>query len=422
VDKATRRRSPFAYLLVLTLIIVSAGGALFVKRSGVDPPSFLLSAAFKLLTRDDSPEAQEPVAEPAQAAPATEEGAVSPVEEHVNAVIPSLRATIPEGVSGEILSKARTVPGVGAAAAVLLSNLTIEVPGGGGDAQVSVAAIDPLEFRPLAPEASAQARFVWEGLRKSETFIAHEQFQILGGKPLKTLAAKGPNGRQEIRIAGLAANGVPNLAGAMMSMQQASALGLGNPTLLMVGLNKDAQYAQVITELGKALPGIKFEETRPLENLTFFSGSAAQKAIGSFKYTGNADGSIRQDVGWVARNIVGKSVPILGHVRCHKAMFTQLEAALTEIQNRGLASSIKPGQFGGCYVPRFIERDGSRPISMHAWGLAIDINTLENPKGERPKMDPQIVAIFEKWGFRWGGRWSPPDGHHFELAALIKQK
>jgi D-alanyl-D-alanine carboxypeptidase-like protein len=422
VDKATRRRSPFAYLLVLTLIIVSAAGALWVKRSGIDPPSLLLSAAFKLLTGDGSPETQERVAQPAQASPPTEQPAEPPVEEHVNAVTPSLRATIPEGVSGEILSKTRTVPGVGAAAAVLLSNLTVELPGGGGDAQVSVAAIDPLEFRPLAPEASAQAKFVWEGLNKSETFIAHEQFQILGGKPLKTLAAKGPNGRKEIRIAGLAANGVPNLAGAMMSMQQANSLGLGNPTLLMVGLNKDAQYSQVITELGKTLPGIKFEETRPLENRTFFSGSAAQKAIGSFKYTGNADGSIRQDSGWVARNIVGKNVPILGRVRCHKAMFTQLEAALTEIQDSGLASSIKPGQFGGCYVPRFIERDGTRPISMHAWGLAIDINTAENPKGGRPNMDPRIVAIFEKWGFRWGGRWSPPDGHHFELAALLKQK
>ena len=419
MEKATRRRSAFAYLLVLALIVVSAAGALFVTRSDVDPPSFLLSAALKWLTQENA-SGRESLAEPAQAAPASEQGAAAPVEERVNAVPPSLRATIPEGVSGEILNKIRAMPGVGAAAAVLLSNLTIEIPGGGGEAQVSVAAIDPVEFRPLAPEASAQARFVWEGLRKSETFIAHEQFQILGGKPLKSLAAKGPNGRKVIRIAGLAANGVPNLAGAMMSLQQADALGLGNPTLLMVGLNKDAQYAQVITELGKVLPGIRFEETRPVENLTFFSGSAAQKAIGSFRYSSNADGSIRQDSTWVARNIIGKNVPILGRIRCHKAIFTQLEAALTEIENSGLASSIKPGQFGGCYVPRFIERDGSLPLSIHAWGLAIDINTLENPKGERPKMDPRIVAIFEKWGFRWGGRWSPPDGHHFELAALIK--
>jgi hypothetical protein len=96
-----------------------------------------------------------------------------------------------------------------------------------------------------------------------------------------------------------------------------------------------------------------------------------------------------------------------------------LEGALTEIRDSGLSASIKPGQYGGCYAPRFIQRDGSKPLSMHAWGLAVDINVADNPVGSRPNLDPQVVAIMEKWGFRWGGRWSPPDGHHFELAALI---
>ncbi|MEX2552755.1 MAG: hypothetical protein WD627_07125, partial [Actinomycetota bacterium] len=94
MDKATRRRSPFAYLLVLALIIVSAAGALFVTRSDVDPPSFLLAAAFKWLAQENA-SGRQSVAEPAQAAPASEQGAAAPVEERVNAVPPSLRATIP---------------------------------------------------------------------------------------------------------------------------------------------------------------------------------------------------------------------------------------------------------------------------------------------------------------------------------------
>jgi hypothetical protein len=36
-------------------------------------------------------------------------------------------------------------------------------------------------------------------------------------------------------------------------------------------------------------------------------------------------------------------------------------------------------------------------------------------------MDPRVVAIFEKWGFRWGGRWTKPDGMHFELAAVLRE-
>ena len=165
-----------------------------------------------------------------------------------------------------------------------------------------------------------------------------------------------------------------------------------------------------------------FEETRPLENRTFFSGAAAQKAIGSFRYSGNDDGSIRQDAGWVRRTSSRKTVPILGRIKCHKAMFHPAGGGTHRDRERRAGVAIKPGQFGGCYVPRFIERDGSRPLSMHAWGLALDINIADNPKGGRPNQDMRMVEIFEKWGFRWGGRWSPPDAHHFELAALLKEQ
>jgi hypothetical protein len=34
-------------------------------------------------------------------------------------------------------------------------------------------------------------------------------------------------------------------------------------------------------------------------------------------------------------------------------------------------------------------------------------------------MDARIVEIFDRWGFAWGGRWSRPDGMHFELGALL---
>ncbi len=339
------------------------------------------------------------------------------VPERVDTVRPTFKATFPDGVSEDVIQKASAVPGVAATARVLLANLVVEVPG--GDAQVSVAAVKPDEFRPLAPESTAQARFVWEGLHRSHTLIAHEQYQIFGGKPLQTLAAKGPKGRGVLRIGGLASSGVPNLAGAMMSMDQASTLGLGRPTLLLIGLDKDARSSEVLKALNRALPGVRFERTQATGSRTFFSGASAQKAIGNFRFTSNPDGTISQEREWVVRHITSRNVPLLGKVTCHQAMLPQLEGALTEIRDSGLSGSIKPGQFGGCYVPRFIERDGTKPLSMHAWGLAVDINVADNPAGARPNMDPRVVAIFEKWGFRWGGRWSRPDGHHFELAALI---
>ncbi|MDQ4149169.1 MAG: M15 family metallopeptidase [Actinomycetota bacterium] len=335
-------------------------------------------------------------------------------------VRPALAATFPNGVPPEAVKTARGVPGVAAAARVLLANLTFHSES--GPTEVTVAAVEPEEFRPLAPPQTAAAEFVWEGLDKAQTFIAHEQFQMFGGKRLTTLTARGPTGTRILPVGGLATNGVPNLGGALISLQQAHLLGLEQPRLLIVGLQKGAKVATVERALERALPGAKFERMQSsAPGRSFFVGQSAQRAIGSFRFITNEDGTITQDSRWVASHIVRRRVPILGSVNCHRVMIPQLEGALREIEQAGLSHLIKVGQYGGCYVPRFIGRDKSKPISMHAWGLAVDINVAENLPGRTPKMDPRIVAIFESWGFRWGGRWSTPDGHHFELAALMRR-
>ena len=55
-------------------------------------------------------------------------------------------------------------------------------------------------------------------------------------------------------------------------------------------------------------------------------------------------------------------------------------------------------------------------ISMHAFGIAVDINAGSNPYGATPRQDPRLVSIMETWGFAWGGNWSVPDGMHFEFS------
>ncbi|MGH9196423.1 MAG: M15 family metallopeptidase, partial [Acidimicrobiia bacterium] len=158
---------------------------------------------------------------------------------------------------------------------------------------------------------------------------------------------------------------------------------------------------------------------------TFISGPNAARAFGSFGYIQNEDGTIAPDPAWVKKNIVKSKVPILGDVVCHRYLIPQLKAALSEIEGEGAAASIDVADYhyqGGCFVPRLIRgQDPGRSVSMHAWGLAIDINVKQNPAGSPSKMDPRVVAAFERWGFRWGGRWSPPDAHHFELAALVQK-
>jgi len=123
---------------------------------------------------------------------------------------------------------------------------------------------------------------------------------------------------------------------------------------------------------------------------------------------------IEIDPAWRARNLVTRRVPILGSVTCHRALIAPLRAALGELRRRGLSRLVDVGDYAGCYAPRRIP--GSGTLSLHAWGLAVDLNASENPQGAKPTMDRRIVAAFERAGFTWGGRWpTAPDGMHFEL-------
>ena len=100
-----------------------------------------------------------------------------------------------------------------------------------------------------------------------------------------------------------------------------------------------------------------------------------------------------------------------------RSVFPQLKAALQEIIDRGLDDKIHPEQFAGCYYPRFIA--GSSTLSNHAFGLALDINAVENQRGTVGLIDRGVVQIFQKWGFTWGGDWRYTDPMHFELNSVV---
>ena len=122
----------------------------------------------------------------------------------------------------------------------------------------------------------------------------------------------------------------------------------------------------------------------------------------------------------MSANIRTESVPILGQVTCHKVMLVQLRAALSEVVSRGLASEIHPDEFAGCYYPRFIGYDPAKGLSLHSWGIAVDLNVPGNQRGTVGEMNRNVVAIFKKWGFAWGGDWNYTDPMHFELASIVR--
>jgi hypothetical protein len=122
------------------------------------------------------------------------------------------------------------------------------------------------------------------------------------------------------------------------------------------------------------------------------------------------------DRGFVTRHVVTRRVPVLGRVTCHRAMIAPLRAALGELVRNGLARVVNPGDFAGCYAPRRIAGVGK--LSLHAWGLAVDLNARANPFLGRSRQDMRLVRAMERHGFTWGGRWPVRrDPMHFELRA-----
>jgi hypothetical protein len=85
-----------------------------------------------------------------------------------------------------------------------------------------------------------------------------------------------------------------------------------------------------------------------------------------------------------------------------------------------LSPALKPYAVpsAGTYNCRVVKDTGAR--SMHAWGAAIDLNTkysdywMWSKGGYRNRMPIEIVEIFERHGFIWGGKWGHFDTMHFE--------
>ena len=140
-------------------------------------------------------------------------------------------------------------------------------------------------------------------------------------------------------------------------------------------------------------------------------------AVGTFRYTAAGGGRINPAPEWVREHIVTETVPILGQVTCNRYMMPQLKAAFGEIVKVGLADKINPGEYAGCYYPRFIA--GSTTLSNHSFGTALDMNVPGNLRGTVGEMDRGVVAIFKKWGFAWGGDWNYTDPMHFELSRIV---
>ena len=99
-------------------------------------------------------------------------------------------------------------------------------------------------------------------------------------------------------------------------------------------------------------------------------------------------------------------------IYCNKDMVEPLTKAFKNLIATGHVKELKT--WDGCFNIR-TKRGYLDNMSLHSWGVAIDVNAAWNGFGKKPTLSSGFVKCFTDAGFDWGGLWAKPDGMHFQL-------
>jgi len=99
---------------------------------------------------------------------------------------------------------------------------------------------------------------------------------------------------------------------------------------------------------------------------------------------------------------------------CNKIMVAPLIQAFTNLIDRDFVKELKT--FDGCFNVR--RKRGLTTMSLHSWGIAIDVNAAWNGLHKTPQLSAGFVKCFTDAGFDWGGTWARKDGMHFQLKSI----
>ncbi|HEY6414768.1 MAG TPA: M15 family metallopeptidase, partial [Acidimicrobiales bacterium] len=355
--------------------------------------------------------------------------------------LPSTTGTAPEATPSVLLAWSRSgagrgldpglepaavgFPGVGATSLVRAGGLDLvgsrDMEGGPVDAlapgwaiSLDAAAVDPARHADFVPVAD---RAAIAGLRPGNAVLGRTSAS------LRRLAVGGVielTGGGSVMVSGVVEEASIGGAELAVDVPTGERLGLTTPRYLLVAYRGDrAALEDHLRAASRPGTVVRFRgpgETHYLRHADAVLPQAQIKArFGEFSYRAGASGEFEQDPGWQTANVVTRRVPILGTVRCHRAIVDALVGALTDIEKAGLAGLVEQAGYDGCFNPRFVA--GSDSVSRHAWGVAFDMGFGSNPTGLESVQDPRLVEIFRRWGFTSGDSWLVPDAGHFEFVA-----
>ncbi|WP_107705056.1 M15 family metallopeptidase [Nocardioides allogilvus] len=350
-------------------------------------------------------ETEPPVADPAHAVepPGPRKGAL---------VLADLIIKDQDALDPEVIEEINALRTVKRSLVLSLGNVGIE------NRVINIGAVDPSTYRNFTIAASAELQEQWDRVAGGEVALEKslaEQLQDKAGY----LQLGNDEDAPTVHI-GAYAPQVPQID-AVVNEKWGEELGIptDNAMLVNTGIYSPRDVMEKLQEIvgDDAAVSILGPDLDPgAEQIAVLSGGSVAEAVGTFRYTVLGGGRIAPEQSWVTANIRTEPVPILGNVTCHKVIFPQLRAALLEIQTTGLADEINPGEYAGCYYPRYIAN--TQQLSLHSFGIALDLNVPGNQRGTFGEMNRAVVEIFKKWGFAWGGDWGYTDPMHFEMNAL----
>lgn len=101
-------------------------------------------------------------------------------------------------------------------------------------------------------------------------------------------------------------------------------------------------------------------------------------------------------------------------IYCNRDMIEPLTRAFINLIQRDYVNELKT--WDGCFNIR--KKRGLSTMSLHSWGIAIDVNAAWNGLGKEPQLCAGFVKCFTDAGFEWGGTWKRKDGMHFQLSII----
>jgi D-alanyl-D-alanine carboxypeptidase len=279
----------------------------------------------------------------------------------------------------------------------------------------------PLSTAVMPPEGAGRvvSRDVARILSFGQVVMTQTTASLHGVQQGDVLTVLGWDGAPHDLVLGMVApDSVVDGPELMISPGTAGVVALARPSSVVLwGFRSRAEIDQQLAAAGLVATSIRIRRSwDPPDPDGLLSYSQIKVKFGEFAYNDTV-----QEPGWVAANLSRVTLPLGIRAMCHNVVIPALQGALNEVASSGLAAAIDVGNtntYGGCYGGLGdISPLGSTTggfLSKHSWGVAIDMNTVQNPEGAPPTMNCDVVRIFRKWGFAWGGNFIQGDGMHFE--------